>query len=64
MTPAEHLAAAERYLAAAEPNGSDPMMGWRSINALIALTHTQLAIAIEAGVPHPAAPAGGATSAQ
>lgn len=64
MTPAEHLAEAERYLALAEPNGADPIMGWRSINALIALTHTQMAIAIEAGVPHPAAPAGVTASAQ
>lgn len=64
MTPAEHLAAAERYLTLAEPDRSDPVMGWRGNNALIGLAHAVIAIAAEMGVPHPAAPAGGATSAQ
>lgn len=63
MTPAEHLAEAERYLARAEPDSSDPIMGWRANNALIGLTHAVIAIAAEMGVPHSAAPTGGASSA-
>lgn len=64
MTPQEHLDTAERYLARAEPENLEPMMGFRYSMALIALTHAVMAIAIETGVPHSAGPVGGAASDQ
>jgi hypothetical protein len=59
MTPAQHLAAAERALDGIRDDGS----AWGTQTALIlgikAAAHALCALAIETGAPHAQQPAGG-----
>ena len=62
MTPAEHLAEAERLLDQARGNEGDYLSTVTDDHVLAALAHAVIAVAGELGVPHPAAPAGGGPS--
>lgn len=57
MTPAEHIAEAERLLAEATDQDHFELPSIDNGNMLAALTHVGIAIAVELGAPHASAPA-------
>lgn len=63
MTPAEHLTAAEGLLAQVGEFDTEGSRGEAAFLAAWAAAHALMAIAVELGAPHPAAPGGGETSA-
>lgn len=60
MTPAEHIAEAERLLATAYEDGVPLPLMPSSNEVKMAIAHALIALAVENGVPHTSAPAGGA----
>lgn len=62
MTPADHIARAESTLQDTRDLGTDWDQGERIAMALAAIGDALVAIAVELGAPHSAAPAGGAAS--
>lgn len=59
MTPAQHLHIAEQLL---EPAGLDASNGYLTFNServQAAIAHALIALAAEAGTPHPTQPSGG-----
>lgn len=62
MTPAEHIAEAERLLAEATDDDSFELPSIYAGSLLQALVHVGIAIAVELGAPHAAAPAEAASN--
>lgn len=62
MTPAEHIAEAERLLATATDDDHFELPSIDNGNMLAALTHVCIAIAVELGAPHAAAPSEAASN--
>lgn len=62
MSPAEHLAIAEALTTQAAKLDNAWSEGERISVSILALTHATIALAIEQGAPHAAAPGSGAGS--
>ena len=62
MTPQQHLDRAESMLAALDDPNSDSQWSNPTDALLVVLDHTLIAIAVELGAPHAAAPSGGPAS--
>lgn len=58
MMPAEHIAKAEQLLQQAQDSDTEDLGSFVSATATEAIGHALIAIAIELGAPHAAAPAG------
>lgn len=63
MTPAEHIAEAERLVGLVQGNYGDGPLGSPGEDALLAVAHALIALAVENGVPHATPPAVVGTSA-
>lgn len=63
MTPADHIAEAERLVGRIQDGYGDGPLGNPEEDALLAVAHALIALAVENGVPHAAPPAVGGTSA-
>lgn len=63
MTPAEHVAEAERLLTVDYQDGTQLPMLPPPVNVWMAIAHALVALAVENGVPHAAPPAAGGTGA-
>lgn len=59
MTPAEHIAEAERLVKLVQADYDGGPLGDPDQDARLAIAHALIALAVEAGVPHAAAPAVG-----
>lgn len=64
MTPAEHITAAEQALTAADNWREVWTEGERTAITLTAVGHALIALAVELGAPHAAAPSGGTNVSQ
>ena len=63
MTPAEHIAEAERLANLVRDDYNGGLVGNPGEDALLAVAHALIALAVENGVPHAAAPAVGGSGA-
>ena len=59
MTPADHIAEAERLVGRIQDGYGDGPLGNPEEDALLAVAHALIALAVENGVPHAAPPATG-----
>ena len=58
MTPADHIAEAERLVVLVQSDYDGVPVGNPGEDALLAVAHALIALAVENGVPHTTAPTG------
>lgn len=61
MTPAEHIAEAERLITLVQNDGNSGPLDSPTEDLLLAVAHALIALAVENGAPHASAPPAGGT---